>query len=586
MAAALCLAGLSSCDTSLDIVEEAGITQSDALLDGAWKVEKVSTEAYLLIDPGASELMIFFENSEDPADPFYQLYNFRTEKGVLYAYPEGTSAENMADPATRSSFRAGYVCDGEYMHLTVPVCEILPAEWLGVEPGYTVELQLTRDFELENSAMAAAIGTKGLFSKIANWFKEIVQEAIDKLLARRKYHEDNGIPAAPSVEKSDVDIVTSRRWPNTNGWSRSNWMTMLDPKEYVCNINIPGTHDSATQTSKMGATAKAVHADCQTLSIQEQYEAGARYFDLRVGVDVGLVGEFPTVDEVYKTGDLTMYHGPLSTNTKFIDELNWIAAGVLGGEFAFVNVQPERESAGVDRIAAAKLTGGQSKVDELYAKTNNTAMEVAHRLLRDFKNMVDTNLFIPFDRDLTVEQARGHIILIMPDSYKKFQNGLKASYLHSWPDDNVGFATIYSGDYKTSEKENMFAQSIYEVKTDDGWRIDDKVIGMWDVASTVSSYNEAGRHLLGFSCCNANTGSMLDLETFRFAHAFNGWLYELYVDNMKNATSKNKRRFRCGIVPMDQYGVHVYERSVFFEDVLVYGDDLSWAVIESNFYKN
>ncbi len=101
------------------------------------------------------------------------------------------------------------------------------------------------------------------------------------------------------------------------------------------------------------------------------------------------------------------------------------------------------------------------------------------------------------------------------------------------------------------------------------------------LASSVSRSNTNPGHInvWGFNAMNANTGSATGLHTYAFAHEFNGYCYEMYGNNMKNA-GDSALPFRCGIVPMDHYGATYFDGNT---KIKVYGDKLSWAVIESNF---
>ncbi len=60
----------------------------------------------------------------------------------------------------------------------------------------------------------------------------------------------------------------------------TNWMSKLDGNLKLNEINIPGTHDSATTYVEL-----PLMANCQTLTIKEQLEAGFRYLDIRLSVE-------------------------------------------------------------------------------------------------------------------------------------------------------------------------------------------------------------------------------------------------------------------------------------------------------------
>lgn len=61
------------------------------------------------------------------------------------------------------------------------------------------------------------------------------------------------------------------------------WMSHVPDGAYLRDINIPGTHESATART---AAFKSAVASCQTNSIPEQLNKGIRYLDLRVNSDL------------------------------------------------------------------------------------------------------------------------------------------------------------------------------------------------------------------------------------------------------------------------------------------------------------
>ena len=124
------------------------------------------------------------------------------------------------------------------------------------------------------------------------------------------------------------------------------------------------------------------------------------------------------------------------------------------------------------------------------------------------------------------------------------------------------------------------------MKLKDLGHINTKKDNIKGVAEKVTQWNNDGtHHILGFNAMNANGGASgcYDLDSYEFAHTFNGYAYDLYVNNMEN--SNVSERYHSGLVTMDHFGAKKYDSPFRSLDVDVYGDLLSWAVIESNFYK-
>ncbi len=61
--------------------------------------------------------------------------------------------------------------------------------------------------------------------------------------------------------------------------SASDWMKEIPDTAYLASMNIPGSHDSGLHNATAGFGSMA---ECQTLSIKEQLEAGVRFFDIRL----------------------------------------------------------------------------------------------------------------------------------------------------------------------------------------------------------------------------------------------------------------------------------------------------------------
>ena len=67
----------------------------------------------------------------------------------------------------------------------------------------------------------------------------------------------------------------------------NNWMKNIGDEKHLKDINIPGTHDSATQFCQL-----SLITSCQKKSIKDLLELGVRAFDLRVDEEQTLVHAF------------------------------------------------------------------------------------------------------------------------------------------------------------------------------------------------------------------------------------------------------------------------------------------------------
>ncbi len=131
------------------------------------------------------------------------------------------------------------------------------------------------------------------------FFKRTVLSALIAVLLTGAVTFGGFCPAANAIGEADKQSL--------NG---TNWMSGIPDGRYLCEINLPGTHDSATAYCK-NTTGNAVslfgvpvfqsgaYAKTQTLTLSEQLDAGVRYLDLRLSA---------------KDGDLLLCHGD---NEKF-----------------------------------------------------------------------------------------------------------------------------------------------------------------------------------------------------------------------------------------------------------------------------
>lgn len=80
----------------------------------------------------------------------------------------------------------------------------------------------------------------------------------------------------------------------------ANWMSLLPDDRYLSELNIPGTHDSATTNVEGSWNASDNNVACQKYFIEQQLYAGVRALDLRTG---------------WHGGDMLMVHGDFICHT-------------------------------------------------------------------------------------------------------------------------------------------------------------------------------------------------------------------------------------------------------------------------------
>lgn len=604
--ALLALAAFPSCNKEVTEENHSQSSKADQRLKGVWKVKSsrlnggnvssVNILNGLVADPGNDYIFLAFKEGQSDTDRVFiqemRMVADETTISVINGESFESYLEKRDENLKDQLFTYQIEPDGNTMRMTAPASAFISPELLIDEPGGDILMELHRDVDLERSISESSDTKFTIY--IPDWMKQAVKDLI------RDY-----VPNCLRSPDRQPYVVKYPKWKNS-GWEPGSWMSLLPGDRPVCCVNIPGTHDSATSTANMGFVSTTVNADCQSLSIEEQYDAGARYFDFRVGQDFvwdlfPVRKRVPTKEDMDKLKDMYMFHGPASTGIKYKESLETIAKKVRSGdmtEFVFINTQWEDFSYGVLDIGEIKVNEiihGEKAVDQILDAMRYASMELADRLQREVNAEYNGDLFINYSSDLTVSKARGHIILI--EAFRDLASAVEnpqCTYEFDWPDDKVGYAHIstYSDanvNRRLENPQNVISngkgynariQSMYTVHPEDLVKTAKKEKAIKDIAQEVTRWNmEDNKRILGYNAMNANTGEKTGLWVKYLANMFNASAFETYVENMKN--SSIEKRFRSGIVPMDYLGADKYSDS----DINVYGDLLRWAVIESNFYQ-
>lgn len=200
----------------------------------------------------------------------------------------------------------------------------------------------------------------------------------------------------------------------------SNWMASVKGDTRICDMAIPGTHDSATSGIDQLLQFSAL---TQGYDLETQWDMGVRAFDIRV--------------RNHGQDELELCHGPIPCNQLFKDGFAQIVSRVLTdqSEFAifFINSETNPMSlpgwiddiiGGHVEILSKMLSFGlfsvrEDKLDEL------TTRKLVYRDIKNVLTEFEAEDRICYYRpDLTLSEARGKIIIMnrLPDDYK--ENGL------------------------------------------------------------------------------------------------------------------------------------------------------------------
>lgn len=548
---------------------------------------------YAVVDPEnrVAALIGDFDEDDDSNDVMVEIVRLIvTDKELLlispYKYEEFLANPNDSCLKTKIP----YMGSGDEITLSPRLADFDIDEWgykgAGIE-SFNVSVYRCVDLEKEveeTNVTRVPVGPSGK----PNWFDKAKEKVKEEFQEKR--------------EKGEVDEYMNNieidQWANSKGWWYDSWMSKLDDATPVAWVNLPGSHDSGATLEDMELKGMAYVSTAwvQRFRIAEQYKKGARFFDLRVGLPLEETLFSYKVPDLNSINDLNLYHGPLKIDTKFRETVHDLASKITQSktEFAFINVQAERECTGLVSEAnnwlADKLLGifGDGNTSaKMHDQVLRQSMVAAKKLLGAVNHEFGDTLLIPYTRDLTVGKARGHIIVFLDADdgeivqtmidgvyHKEYFNydNKTITYYDPWP--QSGYGSLFYKEIDDTNKNNLFIQSKYEMGTSDFDKMKEKIRLMKELIETISAKNlsDDKQYVLGFNATNANTGNAF-LYTHYFANRFNGPLYRHFIDFMKQG-----KPIRCGIVSMDHYGDPEYSGNK------MYGDMLSWAVIESNFY--
>lgn len=216
----------------------------------------------------------------------------------------------------------------------------------------------------------------------------------------------------------------------------NNWISQLDGSIYVNQLSIPGTSHSASM-STYASTNGTNGAKAQSLSVEEQWKSGVRAFDFHTATPAEWATNTNT-GGVYVAKQIQCYqsgyncynqNNPKSFVNYIADLSNYVSKNTINnerpGEFAIIILSNECMSANV-------FFGGQNmgnKSQWAYAgytyqgilNSNDVRVEPIATVINDYAWDGTTGngygKIIPFKPDMTIDEARGHIILINFDTY-------------------------------------------------------------------------------------------------------------------------------------------------------------------------
>lgn len=241
------------------------------------------------------------------------------------------------------------------------------------------------------------------------------------------------------------------------------WMSRLVDGAYVHQVSIPGTHDAGTGNG----TALDAFARTQDLTIEEQFDAGVRAFDLR-----------PSVND----GALQIYHGSIRTKISFDQALSALCSRLDDNptEFVIVIMRHEDDHESDSERQQWNSLIRQTLNDNRYAER-----------------------FIEFHEALTVGEARGKILILSRDRYAdRPVGGFIDGWTHSADLSDQSRPSITGGN--ASDPARLYVQDFYEVRDE----MDLKLSSLLTLLDLSTAFNKTVFHtwVINHTSGYCNTG--------------------------------------------------------------------------------
>lgn len=211
----------------------------------------------------------------------------------------------------------------------------------------------------------------------------------------------------------------------------ADWMADLSDDKRLCELVLPGTHDSGTQFVQLAFFSK-----CQARSIGQQLEAGFRYLDIRLGED--------------ESGELQLMHGFTRCKTGTLTKSSLKLDDVLAECCDFLDAHPTETV-----VFAVKQEHGALSV-------------AAFESLLDAAVRENESYWLLTDSMPTLGEARGKLVLL-----RRYEDaaglGARAGIPFLWEsqkghdDASRNLAVENNGSY------DLLVQDRYEYGAEDKW---------------------------------------------------------------------------------------------------------------------
>lgn len=331
-----------------------------------------------------------------------------------------------------------------------------------------------------------------------------------------------------NMKKLIISLVATALSMTVTAWgeediNRGSWMEDLPGNVKVREVSLPGAHDAATSSLSGGSTG----GKTQTYTIADQFERGVRVFDLR------------------PREDMFIYH-TYNTQVKMDDVFTAIGEKLENNptEFAIFIIRFER-----DTPTEAETSEWESKMKETLEKHDDK--------------------ITAFSPSLTVDEARGKIIVLSRNNFETEKAGMITNWSHweNLEDQLRNYATIKLGRVSTKVYiQDKFEYDNVEIKKS-------AALGLLNWASeNADDPAWVINHASGYK-----PGSILGISIGATPQ------FETNAENINPYFIENLPAGRVGMILMDFAGDNSDFSHLLSDKGSYHGQDLVDAIISHNF---
>lgn len=223
-----------------------------------------------------------------------------------------------------------------------------------------------------------------------------------------------------------VNITSLPALPTINDVQTYYWLSAMDKRTYFSQLSIPGSHNSYNVDASLTQGTNSVMAAYQTLSIEEQFQAGARAFSLMVGFSRDEAGDAVSVDEgrdgiifdrPSSTGwddkyDLYIYAGGTQTSTTLEAALDSYVSMLSNAIQNYPVDDRECQEFIVLNIDYKQITGNGTNNQDKYREVKRWLKEV-DRILSDYSPSGNIKFMSDISSYTTIADLMGSIVVFV-----------------------------------------------------------------------------------------------------------------------------------------------------------------------------